>query len=508
MFARDAAAGLRISESPPRSGADKADIIAWQYCNDAAHCLPPSKPVSPDRSAAGRQKVARVAIRTLRGGTIGAVQPAWAKRRILAAFRCVMTTADISSTAPSADAVQFLGQEAAYWRLRIKGAALLVLTLGIYRFWFATDVRRYLWSHTEIGGETLEYTGLATELLGGFLIAIAIVAPLYTAIASTALALETAEAATATIAFLVLVLLGQFALYRARRYRLTRTVFRGVRFDQHGSAWRYACYALLWWTLVMVTLGLAYPWAQATLQRYKMRHTSYGDLPGAFDGSGAALFVRGLPVWLLVVGPILVAFLALGAMVDWDAMNGMMAQGENNPLAVLVGGVGSKAFTVVGAAIGASIAATLLLYPVFQAMLWRWWISGLRFGTVSVTSHLRTAQVYRVYLRFVLYTLLFMVLVTATATLAMYISGAIVGPHRDSALAELAPSAITLGLYVVIALGVSTIYQVVVTFAMWRLGAQSAVLSGADILDSVRASGAPSSALGEGLADALGVGGI
>ncbi len=68
----------------------------------------------------------------------------------------------------------------------------------------------------------------------------------------------------------------------------TSTVRRGVmRF-----------YALLWWALVVLTLGLAYPWAQASLQRFKMRHTSYGDLAGAFDGSGSALFVRGLPIWL------------------------------------------------------------------------------------------------------------------------------------------------------------------------------------------------------------------
>ncbi|MGB7036347.1 MAG: DUF898 family protein [Xanthobacteraceae bacterium] len=58
----------------------------------------------------------------------------------------------------------------------------------MYRFWFATDVRRYLWSNTQIGGETMEYTGLATELLGGILLAIAIVGPLYTTIASAALA--------------------------------------------------------------------------------------------------------------------------------------------------------------------------------------------------------------------------------------------------------------------------------------------------------------------------------
>src|SRR5580700_6809410 len=137
-----------------------------------------------------------------------------------------MTTAE-ASMPPPAGAVNFLGKEGAYWRLRIKGAALLVLTLGIYRFWFATDVRRYLWSNTEIGGETLEYTGLATELLGGFLLAVAILVPLYTTIAGTALAFDHAEAATTAIGFVVLLLLGQFALYRARRYRLTRTVFRG-----------------------------------------------------------------------------------------------------------------------------------------------------------------------------------------------------------------------------------------------------------------------------------------
>jgi uncharacterized membrane protein YjgN (DUF898 family) len=121
--------------------------------------------------------------------------------------------------------VTFLGREAAYWRLRIKGAALLMFTLGIYRFWFATDVRRYLWSNIEIGGETLEYSGLATELLGGFLLAVAIVGPLYTAIASAALALDTVETAVAGAGVLLFVLLGQFALYRARRYRLTRTCF-------------------------------------------------------------------------------------------------------------------------------------------------------------------------------------------------------------------------------------------------------------------------------------------
>src|SRR5277367_1973573 len=91
----------------------------------------------------------------------------------------MMATAELLTPPPlpSEGAVRFLGKDSAYWRLRVKGAALLMVTLGIYRFWLATDVRRFLWSSTEIAGDLLEYNGLATELLVGFLFAIAILVP-------------------------------------------------------------------------------------------------------------------------------------------------------------------------------------------------------------------------------------------------------------------------------------------------------------------------------------------
>src|SRR5215472_12248171 len=167
--------------------------------------------------------------------------------------------------------VRFIGPEWAYWQLRIKGAALLLVTLGIYRFWLLTDVRRFLWSNTEIAGETLEYDGLATELLLGFLFAIAILVPIYVAIAMASLTMELPDYVSALGGLALLAVFGEFARYRARRYRLTRTVFRGLRFHQDGSGWLYALYAILWWILIITSLGFAYPWAQANLQRYMMR---------------------------------------------------------------------------------------------------------------------------------------------------------------------------------------------------------------------------------------------
>ena len=60
-----------------------------------------------------------------------------------------------------------------------------------------------------------------------------------------------------------------------------------------------------------------------------------------------------------------------------------------------------RAATAVGlSTIGITVLAALLLYPVFQAMMLRWWTAGLRFGPLTVTSHLRTGKVYRIYVRF------------------------------------------------------------------------------------------------------------
>ena len=198
-------------------------------------------------------------------------------------------------------------------RLLVRGAALLTVTLGIYRFWFATDVRRFLWSNTEIAGETLEYSGTAFELLIGFLIAVAILVPLYAGFFLAALDLGAIGRLSGVVAFVLLFLLGQYAIYRARRYRLTRTIYRGLRFHQEGSTWGYAFRAVGWWALTLVTLGLAYPFQLASLERYKMRHTYYGDLPGHFAGSGFGLFLRGFPMWFLVVAPLVLAVVSLSA---------------------------------------------------------------------------------------------------------------------------------------------------------------------------------------------------
>ena len=117
----------------------------------------------------------------------------------------------------------------------------------------------------------------------GFLFALAILVPVYLLYFLIGIEAECAKAFASIPLVLFFYAFGQFAIFRARRYRATRTVWRGARFWMSSSGWAYSWRACLWSLLVLLTLGLALPWRESALERYKMRHLHYGDLPARFE---------------------------------------------------------------------------------------------------------------------------------------------------------------------------------------------------------------------------------
>jgi hypothetical protein len=73
---------------------------------------------------------------------------------------------------------------------------------------------------------------------------------------------------------------------------------------------------------------------------------------------------------------------------------------------------------------------------------------------------------------------------------------------------EIAVTVAGIAAYVAIALGYSTIYQATVKLGLWRCLVESLDISNLATLERVSAAGEPASPVGEGLADALSVGGI
>jgi uncharacterized membrane protein YjgN (DUF898 family) len=362
--------------------------------------------------------------------------------------------------------VAFSGDRKGFFHLVLRGAALELVTVGFYRFWLATDIRRHLWSNTVIDGDAAEYTGRAKELLIGFLFALAIIVPVYLAYIIASLEAERVKAFASFPLLAFFYLFGQFAIYRARRYRLTRTVWRGVRFWMSGSGWAYAARAALWAVLVGLTLGLLLPWREAALERYKMRHSYYGDLQDSFEGQGWDFFKRGWWLWLLAPFALYIF-----------------------PLAPFV-------------------------YGAFKAVEWRWWLSGIRFGGVRLESNLRRGALIGLYWKvigwFVLLVLAFVAYLAICAGLVASMSGAPLNQFfAPPVFMKSIPLLVLAGIgYLGFVLALNVVMRVYLLRDLWVRVLGSTHVHGIEAAANVSAKGDLASALGEGFADGLDVAGF
>ena len=76
------------------------------------------------------------------------------------------------------DALTYDGRAGRLFGLGVTVMFLSLITLGFYRFWGKTRIRRYLWSRVSLMGDRFEYTGTGKELFFGFIIALGVLIPL------------------------------------------------------------------------------------------------------------------------------------------------------------------------------------------------------------------------------------------------------------------------------------------------------------------------------------------
>jgi uncharacterized membrane protein YjgN (DUF898 family) len=194
--------------------------------------------------------------------------------------------------------------------LLIKNFLLTIVTLGFYRFWARVRVRRYFWSCIRLADEPLEYTGTGLELFIGFLIAIAVIAPFgiaYVVLKRISLGNPLATGALSAAYFAFLIIFVQLVSFRARRYRLSRTAWRGIGARPTGSAWRYVGIFLLTGLIAVVTLGICAPWNSIACQRYKIGNTWFGDSRFSVEAKARDLLPAWIAVLALLVLPVVAA---------------------------------------------------------------------------------------------------------------------------------------------------------------------------------------------------------
>ena len=187
--------------------------------------------------------------------------------------------------------------------LAFKTSILTFLTLGIYRFWAKTQIRQRLWGSVRIDGDPLEYTGTGLEKFLGFLVAIVVLA-IYLGILNLGLTFtgmtfffeaETDEEQLMQFGFLMINIIALlplilFAMYRARRYKMARTLWRGIRFGMDDGAGGFVGKALIMSVVNTVTLGLLSPWRRFALEKYMTDRSYFGTLRFAQGGAWTKMY--------------------------------------------------------------------------------------------------------------------------------------------------------------------------------------------------------------------------
>jgi uncharacterized membrane protein YjgN (DUF898 family) len=213
---------------------------------------------------------------------------------------------------------------------------LTIVTLGIYRFWATARERRYLWSRSRFVDERLEWAGTGIELfIGGVLALLLFIAPYFLAIqVSQALILRGQGGLGALVMIAALVFLFYvygLARYRALRYRLSRTRWRGIRGGSDDPGFTYGL-AYMWKTVVgMLPGGLLVPWSMTSLWNDRWNRLSFGPWRFEANADASGLFGR----FLLFYAAPFVFFIGVGVVAGMVAASGGLRDSDINP-AVMV----------------------------------------------------------------------------------------------------------------------------------------------------------------------------
>lgn len=227
------------------------------------------------------------------------------------------------STSARSPALSYDGQLGELYGIFLMNLLWTVLTLGIFRFWAITRIRRYLWSRTRFQGERFEYTGTGGELFVGVLLAILM---LIGAVVVTGVLFAALYAIWHPLgAVAVLLLYGGFfvvasgAVFSAQRYKLSRTAWAGIRGGMTGSMLAYGLRSVLYAVLAGLTLFQMLPWRSIRLAEQRINASSLGNLRFRFQGRARDVYG---PFLLTLLGAL--ALLALVAAGAWTVVQGYL----------------------------------------------------------------------------------------------------------------------------------------------------------------------------------------
>ncbi len=194
---------------------------------------------------------------------------------------------------------------------------LTVVTLGIWRFWAVTRMRRYVSSRTSHDAQRFDYDGTGGQLFVGFLIATGIIVGLYVAAIVLMLVLGSISKLLVILPMLgllfAILVLALGAPFSAQRYRLNHTLWRGIRGGMEGSMIRYGLWSALYLAASVLTFYQLLPWMRLRLYQRRVNASFFGSQRLHAEGRAMPLYLAWLATFAGLLALLVVVFSVLWA---------------------------------------------------------------------------------------------------------------------------------------------------------------------------------------------------
>lgn len=218
-----------------------------------------------------------------------------------------------AAPAPSVRRLAFSGSGGPLFGIFLRNLFLSILTLGIYYFWGKVRARRYILGHVEFEGDRFGYHATGRELLLGWLKVFAFFLVLFL-INSVVPLIWNSPVAGVLLGlggYAVFLIVYPIAVVGSRRFRLSRTSWRGIRFSFRGRARDFIRLYVGGLILSSLTLGLYYAFFQNNVRRFLITHSFFGTTHFDYDGDGADLLGLYILAAVVLFGGIFALSIAL-----------------------------------------------------------------------------------------------------------------------------------------------------------------------------------------------------
>lgn len=200
-------------------------------------------------------------------------------------------------------ALGFYGKGFDFWKIQIVNLILCIVTLGLYYPWAKARTLAYLYGQTTFEEQPFVFTGTGREMFRGFIKALLILVALYVVM----ICLVYTSAGTGIVQLLLLLFYFVFlalvplVLHGAYRYRMAKTIWRGIRFGYEGNRGELVKLFFKGFFLTIITFGIYGAWFSMNLRRYLLSHVKVGNAAFTYHGSGDDFFILNLKGYFLSV---------------------------------------------------------------------------------------------------------------------------------------------------------------------------------------------------------------